>query len=264
MNKNKNMKTHANHFAIKFFVASTMIFALFSASCSTLGGFNQRTATALIEKDAKYKTPVTIPINIRRRLTNAGADTPQLSADDTAEAAAIRAKEDFAKRQPQLIVAESLGLIKLHFENPELVEPQMGQPGYRTNLKIWTFQPRAEITDKGKAIWTKLNLPVNEENLPVAVRGTPEVTALKDDNERTKSGDFTYRWDVTELGAAFNVNSEAFKKLAPEVQQSLQSAQFDLTGQGDNNLMNFDKPRRARVFFQKNNDEWKLREFYFM
>ena len=140
----------------------------------------------------------------------------------------------------------------------------MGQPGYRTNLKIWTFQPRAEITDKGKALWTKLNLPVNEESLPLAVRGTPEITALKDDNEQIKSGDFTYRWDVTELGAAFNENSEAFKKLDPKIQQSLQSAQFDMTGQGDNRLMNLDKPHAARVFFQKTNDEWKLREFYFM
>ena len=115
MSKNKNMKTHANHFAIKFFALSTIIFALFSASCSALGGFNQRTAAALIEKDGKYKTPVTIPINIRRRLTNASASTPQLSTDDTAEAAAIRAKEDFAKRQPQLIVAEVLGFIKALF-----------------------------------------------------------------------------------------------------------------------------------------------------
>ena len=263
-NKNKNIKIHTTRFAVKLLVSLIIVSALISLSCSAVGGFNQRTAAALIEKDTKYKTPVTIPINIRRRLTNAGAGTPQLSTEDTAEAAAERAKKDFAERQPQLIVAENLGFIKLYFENPELVEPQMGQLGYRTNLKIWTFQPRAEITDQGKALWTKLNLPVNEENLPLAIRGTPEITALKDDNERIKSGDFTYRWDVTELGAAFNENSEAFKKLAPEIQQSLQSAQFDMTGQGDNQLMNLDKPHAARVFFQKLNNEWKLREFYFM
>lgn len=262
MNKNKNTKTE-NLFIIKL-IAAMSILLVISASCSSIGGFNQRTAAALIENDAKYKTPVTIPINIRRRLTNAGAGTPQLSAEDTAEAAAERAKADFAKRQPQLIIAETSGFIKLYFENAELVEPQMGQPGYRTNLKIWTFQPRAEITAEGKALWTKLNLPINEESLPLAVRGTPEISALTDDNERIKSGDFTYRWDVTELGAAFNENSEAFKKLAPEIQQSLQSSQFDMTGQGDNNLMNLDKSRRARVFFQKTNDEWRLRDFYFM
>lgn len=264
-NNNNNTKIYTTRFAAKSIAALIFVFALFSASCSSpLSGFNESTAAKLIENNSKYKTPVTITINIGKRLTNAGASTAQLSADDTEEAAIIRAKEGFAVRQPQLLVAENLGFIKLYFENANLRDAGLGEPNYGTNLKIWTFRPRAEITDQGRALWKKLNLPVNEESLPVAVRGTPVITALKDDNERIKSADFTYRWDTTELGAAFDENSQTFKKLTPKIQESLQGEKFDLLGQGNNRLLDLDKPQTARVFFQKTNNEWKLRDFYFM
>lgn len=264
MNKNKNTKRTTAFLKNTLIALTIAVIGTSATACSMVSGFNKSTAAELIEKDNKYKAPATITIAIGKRLTNAGADTPQTSEDDTAEAAVIRAKEDFAKRQPQLVVAESLGFIKLHFENPELVEPQMGQPGYRTNLKIWTFRPRAEITEAGKKLWANLNLKEDEENLPLAVRSTPEISDLKDESANMKSADFTYKWQTTELGSAFNENSTVFKNLPPNVQQSLRQIQFDLMGSGNNRIMDFDVPRKARAFFQKNKDEWQLGQLYFM
>lgn len=260
--KYKNTKTK-NSIVVKSFFASIIVFANLFASCSAVGGFSRSTAAGLIEKDNKYKAPATITIAIGKRLTNADAVTPQLSADDTAEAAAARAKEDFAGRQPQLIIAEQLGYIKLYFERGELFEPGMGQPGYKKYLK-WSFRPRAQMTDKGRALWKDLNLPVDEENLPLAVRGTPEISGLKDENPTMKSADFTYKWEANELGAAFDENSATFKNLAPNLQQSLKNIKFDMLGQGNNRLMDFNVPRSARAFFQQFDDGWRLGQLYFM
>ena len=260
--KNKNTKTK-NSILVKLLFASVVAFTFGFTSCSAVGGFNRNSAAALIEKDNKYKAPATITIAIRKRLTDAGAGTPQLSPDDTAEAAAVRAKDDFATRQPQLLVAEQMGYIKLYFEDGKLYEPGMGEPGYKQNL-VWAFKPRAEMTDKGRSLWEKLNLPVNEESLPLAVRGTPEITGLKDENDTMKSADFTYKWETNELGAAFDENSSTFKNLPPNLQQFLKTIKFDLLGQGNNRLMDFNVPRSARAFFQKFDDGWRLGQLYFM
>lgn len=259
----KNIKTK-NHFTVKSIFALVSVFAVFSVSCSSLGGFSRSTAAGLIEKDNRFSVPASMTIDIGGRLSNAGANAPQISADDTEEAAIARAKEDFGTRQPQILVAEQLGYIKLYFERGELQDPQIGQPNYRTDLKIWTFRPRAEITDAGKKLWSDLNLKVDEQSLPLAVRGTPEITGLKDDNQTMKSADFNYKWQPTELGKAFSENSSTFKNLPPNVQQSLKSTKFDLFGQGNNNIMDFDTPRTARAFFQKFDDGWRLGQLYFM
>lgn len=263
MKNNKNTKTK-NHFAIKSIFALAVILAIFSASCSMVGGFSRSTAANLIENNNNYKAPATMTIDIGGRLSNAGAKAPQLSADEPVESAISRAKEDFAKRQPQIIVAEQLGFIKLFFEKAELRSPNIGEPNYRTDLKIWTFRARAEITDKGKELWKGLNLNVDEENLPLAVRGAAEITGLKDENQTMKSAEFTYKWQATELGKAFSVNSSIYKNLPPELQNALQQTQFDLFGQGNNNIMDFDKPRTGRAFFQKFDDGWRLGQLYFM
>lgn len=262
MNKNTQFAFEC----VKKNLTKVVLFAMATVitACSMIGGFNKNKAIELIQKDNKYKAPATITIAIGKRLTNAGAITPQISIDDTAEAAAERAKKDFAERQPQLIVAENLGFIKLYFENAELREPNMGETGYRTNLKIWTFRPKAEITEAGKKLWTDLNLKVDEENLPLAIRGTPEISNFKDENANMKSADFTYKWQTNELSSAFNENTSTFKNLPSNVQQALKSAQFDMFGQGNNRLMDFDVSRSARAFFQKNNDQWQLMQLYFM
>lgn len=257
----KNKKSKSN-FTVKILTA--LILSALCFSCSTLGGFTRSTAAGLIENNNNYKAPATITIDIGGRLSNAGAKTPQLSADDTAEAAAVRAKADFAKRQPQIVVAESLGYIKLHFEKAELISPQIGETNYRTDLKMWAFRPRAEITDKGRALWKELNLNVDEESLPLAVRGAVEITGLKDENQSLKSADFTYKWQPNELGQAFNPNSSTYKNLRAELQNALQQTQFDMFGQGNNNILDFDKPRTGKANFQKFDDGWRLGQVYFM
>ncbi len=258
--KNKNTKTE-NHFAVKLLLVS---FLFLSVSCSSIGGFSRSTAANLIENNNNYKAPATMTIDIGGRLSNAGAKAPQLSADEPVESAISRAKDDFAKRQPQIIVAENLGYIKLYFEKAELRNPNIGEPNYRTDLKIWTFRPRAEITDKGRGLWKELNLQVDEENLLLAVRGAAEVTGLKDDNATMKSADFTYKWQATELGEAFSPTSSTYKKLPADLQNALQQTQFDLFGQGNNSVVDFDKPRTGRAVFQKFDDGWRLGQLFFM
>lgn len=255
-----------NHFAIKTFIVSASIFAVFSASCSTLGGFSRGTAAGQIEKDKRYTAPAEMTIDIGGRLANAAGKTWQISKDDTAEEAAVRAKEDFMQRHPRIIVAEKLGYIKLNFEEPELSGKQMGMPSalWDQDLGAWFFKVRAKITDKGKALWTDLNLPVDEDNLPLATRGAPEITGLKDENQTMKSADFTYQWEANELGKAFDPESDESKGLPADLQEALKKTQYNMFGGGGSNTMDFNTPRKARAFFQKFDDGWRLGQLYFM
>ena len=260
----KNTKTK-NHFAVKF-LSVTIVCAFLLASCSSLGGFSRRTAAVLIEKDNRYSGPASMTIDIGGRIANAAGRAWQISRDDTVEAAAVRAKEDFMQRQPQLIAAEQLGYIQLNFEEGELGESQMGMPIELREQKLgtWNFKVNAQITDQGRALWTDLNLPVKEKELPLAVRGAVTITGLKDENQTMKSADFTYRWEANELGKAFDPNSDQFKQLPQNLQEALKKTQYNMFGGGGNNTMNFNSTRGGKAYFQKFDDGWRLGQLYFM
>lgn len=180
----------------------TILLTILATACSSLGGFTRGRAIEAIEEDNRYKAPSTMTINIGWKLINARMEAWQISADDTADQAAVRAKADFMKRHPQIILAEHLGYIKLHLENPELGKGQMGfMPSelYRQGMGVWQFKTRAEITEKGKELWRDLDLAEDLESLPLAVRGTPEITGMADEGQTMKRADFTYKWKPTEL-----------------------------------------------------------------
>lgn len=234
-------------------------------SCSSIGGFSRSTAAQIIEKDKRFNSPVAMTIDIGGRIANAAASIAQMSADETAEQAIPRAKEDFMRRQPQLLIAEELGYIKLYFENGELGERPMGSPRFDDKLGHWFYKPRAEITDKGRALWKDLNLTVDEESLPLAVRGTPEITGMKDENSQTmKSVDFAYKWEPNDLGEAFDPSSDQFKKLSTNLQEALKKTQYNIFGGGGNNTADFKTSRTGKAFFQKFDDGWRLGQLYFM
>jgi len=250
----KNTKHFTNNLAAKV----TLVITILATACSSLGGFSRGKAIEAIEQDKRYPAPTTMTIDVGGRLTNAGGNTGQTSKDDTAEAAAVRAKEDFMLRQPQIIVAEQLGYIKLYFEKPRLGGKQMGTPGYRLGLGVWNFHVRAEITDKGKELWQDLKLAENDEALPLAVRQTPEITGIIDERETIKRVEFTYKWMPTELGEAFDPNSSAFAKLPQNLQESLKKIQRNTFGGGSNNIADFNTPRKGVVHFQKFDDGWRI------
>ena len=249
-------------FSIKSLTIITLVIAL-TAACSALTGFNRNSAAELIEKDSRYGAPLTMTIDIGRRLTNAGAGISQKTADETAEQAIPRVRDDFMQRHPQLIVAEQLGYIKLSFEGGELGERPMGAPRFDDRLGYWTFKPKAEITDAGRKLWSDLNLKIDEENLPLAVRSEPEITGLKDENQLMKSADFTFRWEPTKLGKAFDPESSEFKQLPENLREALGKVQHNMFGGGSNNIADFKTPRTGRAFFQKFDDGWRMSNLTF-
>lgn len=260
----KNIRNMKN-FTGGLIVAALVVLAI---GCSYIGGFTRGKAASAIEQDSGYSAPATMTINIGARLTNAMSRVWQTSNDDTAEAAAVRAKADFMLRHPQIILAEHLGYIKLYFENPRLGRPEFAsnQPRElsRQGLGVWDFDARAEITDKGKELWRDLGLKENSESLPLAVRRTPDITGLADEAQTMKRADFTYKWKPTELGKAFEADSSAFGKLPPELQEALKKTQRDTFGGGRNNIMNFSTPGTGIAHFKKFDDGWRLNNLYLM
>ncbi len=257
-----------SHFGTEQLVTKiTLTTIVLATACSSLGGFTRGKAIEAIKEDNRYKAPSTMTIDIGWKLTNARMQAWQISAEDTAEQAAVRAKADFMKRQPQIILAEQLGYIKLHLENPELGKSQMGTiPSelYRQGMGTWQFKTRAEITEKGKELWRDLNLAEDVESLPLAVRDAPEITGMADEGQTMRRADFTYKWKPTELGAAFDPNGAAFGKLPAELQEALKKTQRNIAGGGSNNLADFSVQRGGIAHFKKFDDGWRLHQLYFM
>lgn len=245
----------------------TLLTILATACSSLTGEFTRGKAVEAIGQDNRYKAPATMTIDIGWKLTNARMQAWQISAEDTAEQAAVRAKADFMLRHPQIILAEHLGYIKLHLVNPELGKSQMGTiPSdlYRQGMGTWHFKTRAEMTDKGKGLWRDLGLAENLEALPIALRDTPEITGMSEEGQTIKRADFTYKWKPTELGEAFDPNSSAFGKLPTELQDALKKTQRNITGGGSNNLADFKSQRGGIAHFKKFDDGWRLHQIYFM
>lgn len=254
-----------NYFTGNLVFTLIVTLAVYSASCS-FGEFNRSTAAGLIEKENQYTAPATMTIDVGRKLTNAAGKAWQISNDDTAEAAAVRAKEDFGTRHPAILVAEQMGYIELNFEEPELGGKQIGMPYElsRQDLGVWYFKVRAKITDKGRKLWTDLGMNVDEQNLPLAVRQSPEVTGIKDVNKNMKSADFTYKWEATELGRAYEPESAEFKKLPANLQEQLQKRQYNIFGGGGSSVMDFSTTRQGVVYFNKFDDGWRLDRLHFL
>lgn len=240
-----NMK-NKKHFASNAVAKLILTIGVLAAACSSLGsGVTRGTAATAIQADKRYSAAMAMTIDIGGRIANARGEAYQTSKDDTVEEAAVRAKADFMLRQPQIIVAEQLGFIKLYFEKGELGGPEMYTPSYRYNLGVWHFRPRAEITDKGKKLWQDLGLNVDEESLPLAVRGTPNVTGINDERTDMKKVDFSYKWEPTELGKAFAPDNAVFSKLTPELQDALKKVQQNMFGGGNNNIADFTTERKG-------------------
>lgn len=159
-------KTFFGQFTIIFFLLTLVSF---SSSCSYLGDFSRRQAANLISENEKFKKSISYD-TYTGGMVDVRTEAWQLSADETVEQAFPRAKENLKQKHPELFVAEHLGLLKLSFEKGELGGPQLSMPSelYVKNMGVWSFMPRAEITDAGRQLWKDLDKNVIDESLPLA------------------------------------------------------------------------------------------------
>jgi len=259
----KNTKT--KYFVNNSLIGIVILMLLFAAACSSLtGGFSRGTAAKAIQEDKRYSSPTTFTIDIGRRIADAGAEADQTSKDETEQEAAVRAKANLAQHQPQLAVAEQLGFIIIDFGSGELGEPQMGHPGYQQGLGVWHFKPKATLTEKGKKLWTDLNLEIDEFSLPIAVREAPTIDGITDQNPTMKKVDFSFKWKPNSLGEAFDPNSSTFSKLPKEFQESLKTVKQNIFGGGSSNIADFSTMRKGVAYFQKYDDGWRISNLSFL
>jgi len=255
----KNIK--ANQFFTRqvFAVVFTLLLSsiCFLTNCSS-GDLSRSRATAAIGEAANFKQAAVTSIDVGW-LPDARAYCWQLAKDETAEEAMPRAKAVFKTKQPQLLVAESLGLIRLHFDSPKLGGSEMDMPTdlYSKGMGVWEFKTRAELTDAGRALWEEANLNVNELSLPLAVRGAPEITGIVDEDKITKRVEFTYSWKPNKLGQAFDPNSAAFNELPEDLKQIVKTPKFNLFGT-TSKMVNFTKARKGVAYFKKYDDGWRM------
>lgn len=254
----KSIKVNNHSTRLIFLAGFTLISSLtFLTGCSS-GDLSRSQTVMAISESANYKVPAATSIDVGY-IPDSNARTWQLSKDDTAEQAMVRAKEDFRKKQPQLIAAEHLGYIILHFGNPKLGRPQMDMPTdlYAKDMGVWIFNVRAELTDAGRVAWRDSGLEVNELTLPLAVRGTPEITGIIDEDKITKRVEFTYTWKPSKLGQSLDPNSTAFAELPEDLKQILKNPKFNIFGT-TSKMVNFTQARKGIAYFKKYDDGWRL------
>ncbi len=254
----KNIKANDYSFRLIFLAGFMLLVSIwFAAGCSNGDLSRSQTVTAIGEA-ANYKQAAATSIDVGM-LTNAYARAWQLSKDEKEEAAVVRAKEDFKTKQPQLVIAEQLGYIRLRYENPKMRGPEMGMPRdlYEKGLGEWEFIPRAELTDAGRALWKDAGLNVNELALPLAVRGTPEITGIVDEDKITKKVELTYRWKPNKLGQSLDPNSATFAELPEDVKQIIKTPKFNLFGT-ISQMVNFTEVRKGVAYFKKYDDGWRM------
>ena len=230
---------------------------IYFAGCTT-GELSRRQTVTAISEAANYKQAAVTSIDIGA-LPNAYARAWQLSKEDTAEEAKVRAKEDFKAKQPQLVIAGQLGYIILYFENPKMRGPDMSMPTdlYAKGMGQWEFSPRAELTDAGRALWKDAGLNVNELALPLAVRDAPEITGMVDEDKITKKVELTYTWKPNKLGQSLDPNSAVFGELPEDLKQILKNPKFNLFGT-TSKLVDFTQARKGVAYFKKYDDGWRM------
>lgn len=227
-------------------------------SCNPFG-FGRSQAGKAIAAEQQFKNPAFLNVDVSR-MSNALGRAWQISQDDTPEAAAERSRQDFYKKQPQLWAAEHLGYIKLYFEKPELGGREMEMPNelYRQRLGVWRFKVRAEVTEAGNKMWKDIGLPENNNALPLAVRGAPNVTGLTDEDATTKKAEFSYKWEATPLGKAIDPRMPAFAILPEELKQILQRPTYDMFGGSGNKTFDTTTEQKGICYFKKFDDGWRL------
>ncbi len=253
----KSIKVNEYSFRLIFLAGFMLLVSIwFAAGCST-GDFSRSQAVTAISEAANYKQPSVTSINIGA-LSNAYPRARQLSKDEKADEALPRAKEDFKNKQPQLIIAEQLGYIILHFENPQMRGSQMDMPTdlYAKDIGVWEFKARRTNRCGARSLERR---QLERQRTGIAARrsGEPEITGIVDEDKITRKVEFTCRWKPNKSGQSLDPNSTAFAELPEDLKQILKNPKFNLFGT-ISQTVNFTQARKGVAYFKKYDDGWRM------
>lgn len=230
-------------------------FLLFGCNSKEL---SRSQAQSLIEKSDNFKQPFALELMQGEVLQTYGKSMYILkSGVETPDQAAARRLKEYFERNPQLAVANHLGLVEVKIKTLNSEQPT---PRYTDVEPKWRFEEDYLATDKAKVLWKEYDLQPTERSVPLAEKEIVEITGITKQGEDQAAAQFTWKYVPNEIGKAFDKSTSEFKSLPSELQQLLDGTlpPSDLVSRRENKTMAFSSIRQGQALFRRYDDGWRL------
>lgn len=214
-------------------------------ACSS-NKFTRERASEAIRSSEEFQQPVSITLlpEYRQSLTLIGAGSQTTPKTEFALGR-------FLDSRPELAVLGHLGLIKLSVKNIE--HPDSASSPVTVMISL---------TDEGRTASQQWQQSGNGWTIPIAKRELVKATGLTGGEGESKQArvEYTWRWKPTDVGASFDMSSQAHHSLPASVRGSFGGASFADALRNVGQVILFDSRRtqKAAATFQLYDDGWRV------
>ncbi|HEX8163538.1 MAG TPA: hypothetical protein VF538_16835 [Pyrinomonadaceae bacterium] len=222
------------------------ILIVLAMGCSgNMGDLTRDNARKLIEDSERFKAPLVVILKDQKELPL----RPE-SPDETEQEARARVIDMHLSSNPALAVLRRLGYTEVratlvrHARVPDRALPEP-----------WVFNLELTLTDKGREAAKSQGL-TDDKTVPLARREVVEVTGVRKEGIRGEA-EFTWKAVPTEAGQAFDLTSDTFKSLPPELREALTKAR-GIGPFASSATIDWADVHKTSAVFQKYDDGWRL------
>lgn len=215
-------------------------------------------AQALIEKSKEYKQPFALELMQGETLQPYGKTLYVLnSGEEPPEQAAARKIKEYYEKNPQVGVADHLGLVEARVRT---LDPAQPKPQNSFQKPMWSFEEDYLATGKAKTLWKEYDLPPTERSVPLAGKKIIEITGIAKQSEEQAVAQFKWQYAPNEAGRAFDASTPEFKALPNDLQRLLDGTlpPSELVSKRENKTMSFGALRTGQAAFRRYDDGWRL------
>jgi hypothetical protein len=243
----------------KVFLLLPFIF-LFSCGSREL---SRSQAQNLIEQSKDYKQPFALELMQGETLQPYGKTLYVLdSGEETPDHAAARKIKEYYEKNPQIAVADHLGLVEARVKT---LDPAQPKPRNSFQKPMWSFEEDYLASGKAKALWKEYDLPPPEKSVPLAGKKIIEITGITKQGEEQAVAQFSWKYAPNEAGRAFDASTDEFKALPNDLQRLLDGSlpPSALVSKRENKTMSFSAVRAGQAIFRRYDDGWRLESVIF-
>jgi hypothetical protein len=226
------------------------ILVTFLAGCGSKE-FSRSQAQNLIEQSKEYKQPFALELMQGETLQPYGKTLYVLRAgEETPEQAAARKIKKYYEKNPQIAVANHLGLVEARVRT---LNPAQPKPQNSFQKPMWSFEEDYLASDKAKALWKDYNLPPSEKSVPLAGKKIIEITGITKQGEDQAAAQFQWQYTPNEAGRVFDASISKFKALPNDLQRLLDGTlpPSEIVSRRENKTMSFGTVRTGQALFRR-------------
>lgn len=230
-----------------FLLIHTLIFS----GCSSKE-LSRSKAESLIINSAEFKYPVVI--ELKRANENEPLFSEMKSDSETMEESKAANLSGYLQDDPRLAVVNYLELINIE-QTMTKEEPKVGFQVPPSRYFVTKFR----ANDKGKAFWKEMNLELTDEAIPIAGKTFISIERITQQSAADNQAivDYSYKLVPNSIGKMFDPNGSEFKSLPLELQKQI-LGQIGMPPRNRTENWNNPEERKAKAFFQRYDDDWKL------